>query len=106
MNELIKRCSENRSKDGCRLSHELKGWGCKLLTCLPDEVPVSLHDKAMLFAKVYSYAKNSGVTSCKYFQESDIDKAMDDELMLGQMVLLNQPLRTDLLSEKFIEMYN
>lgn len=106
MNELVKRCAENCIQDECRLSHSLKGWGCKLLTCLPDEVPVSLHDKAMLFAKVYSYAKNSGVTSCKFFRETSIDDALDNEEMLSQMVLLNQPLRTDLLSENLMEMYN
>lgn len=106
MNELIKQCSENRIIGGCRLSHSLKGWGCKLLTCLPDEVPLSQHDKAILFAKVYSYAKNSGVTSCKYFHETSIDEALDNEEMLNKMVLLNQPLRTDLLSENLIEMYN
>lgn len=101
MNELVKRCSERRVNGNCRLSGELKGWGCKFLTCLPDEVPSSLREKALLFAKVYSYAKNSGVTSCKYFHETDIEEALENDEMLKQMVLLNQPLRADLLSEEY-----
>lgn len=100
MKQMIKNCSDSWHVGKCRLSKELKGWGCKLLTCLPDDVPTSMQDKAALFCRVYSYAENSGVTSCSHFCESDIDDALEDREMLAQMVLLNQPLRADLLSEE------
>lgn len=99
MGKMVDLCSANWHNGKCRLSKELKGWGCRLLTCLPDEVPVSYQDKAVLFSKVYAYAVNSGVTNCKHFCESDIDKALDNEEELSQMVLLNQPLRADLVAE-------
>jgi len=100
------KCGESWYKGKCRFSDEVKGWGCRLLTCIPDEVPISVREKADLFCKVYSLAKSSGITSCKYFCESDIDKALDNEEMLGQMVLLKLHLRADLLSEQFDKIYN
>lgn len=106
MRMMVNRCCESWYKDKCRLSDELKGWGCRLLTCLPDEMPMSTHDKAILFSKVYSLAVNTGVTTCPHFCELDIDKSLNDDEMLSQMVLLNQPLRADLLSEQFGEFYN
>lgn len=104
MKQMIKDCSRNWYEGKCQLSNELKGWGCRLLTCLPEEMPISVNEKASLFCKVYSYAENSGVTACCHFRESDIDAALDNDEMMRQMILLNQPLRADLLSEE-IETY-
>lgn len=106
MNGLVKQCYSNWEYGKCRLSDDIKGWGCKLLTCLPEEIPTSIYEKAKLFARVYGMAKNMGITECSHFREACIDETLDDDKMLKDMVLVNMPTRADLLSEEMEMFYN
>ena len=106
MGKMVELCSADWHQGKCRLSKDIEGWGCKLLTCLPDEIPVSKKERDLMFSKVYSYAENIGVTKCKHFCPAIIETSLKDDEMMGQMTLLNQPTRADLLSEIFEEIYN
>lgn len=99
MTELVRRCCDDWHDGKCVLGSSVKGWGCRLLTCTPDSVPCTLHDKARLFARVYDYAQKVGVLGCPHYNESVIDATLDDNDELTKMVLLNHPVQTDLLSD-------
>lgn len=99
MTELVRRCSCDWREGKCRLSGALEGWGCRLLTCMPDKVPITERDKAQLFASVYQYAEKVGVLECPYYDEQTIDRTLDDPSQLSRMVLLESPTQTDLLSD-------
>jgi hypothetical protein len=106
MEERVKQCCKTWHDGHCRLCQDIKGWGCRLLTFLPDEAPVSDHDKGLLFSKVYRSAKSIGVLDCPHYDELDIDRAVEDDEMMRQMVLLNAPLRADLLSDEICDFSN
>lgn len=106
MEGRVRQCFGSWHEGKCRLCHDVKGWGCRLLTFLPDEVPITEHEKACLFVKVYGAAERMGVLQCPKYNELDIDRALENSIELHQMVLLNQPTRADLLSEKFSEIDN
>lgn len=76
------------------------------MSFLPDKQPKSEHDKGRLFAKVYTAAKSLGVLDCPYYDELDIDRALQNNEMMREMVFLNQPLRADLLSENIFKFSN
>lgn len=101
MEERVRQCSEQWYEGKCRLCHDIKGWGCRLLPFLPDERPMSEHDKGRLFAKVYTAAKEIGVLDCPHYDELDIDRAVQSREMMRQMVLLNPLVRAGLLSDNF-----
>lgn len=91
MNELVRRCScrWTEAKDYCRLSASVKGWGCRLLVCIPDRMPRNDKNKAKLFHEVYSYAEKVGVLGCPFFHEKVIDDVLDTPKNLREMVLLS-----------------
>lgn len=99
MTELVRKC--NCSWDGgkCRLSSALEGWGCKLLTCMPESIPTTENEKAKLFASVYQYAEKVGVLECPHYDELAIDRAIDDAAQMAEMVHLGCPAQTELLSD-------
>lgn len=99
MTELVRKCSCSWEGGKCRLSSALEGWGCKLLTCMPESVPHTEREKARLFANVYRYAERVGVLECPHYDESVIDKTLDDTLQMASMVHLGNPSQTDLLSD-------
>ena len=99
MKELVRKCCCDWREGKCRLSSALEGWGCKLLTCLPDEMPKSDRDKARLFANVYQYAEKVGVLECPYYDEHTIDRTLDDPKQLSAMIHLECPTQTELLSD-------
>lgn len=102
MEERVRKCSASWHEGYCCLCHDVKGWGCKLLTFLPDEQPRSEHDKGRLFSKVYTAAKAIGVLDCPHFDELTIDRTLEDAPQLRQMVLLNSQVRADLLSDEIL----
>ena len=103
MTELVRKCSCRWEGGKCRLSSalagwgcklltcmannvtalyiapvSLSGWGCKLLTCMPETVPHTDKEKAKLFAEVYQYADKVGVLECPHYDETAIDRTLDD----------------------------
>ncbi len=99
MTELVRKCSNSWEGGKCRLSSALEGWGCRLLTCMPESLPQTEQDKARLFANVYRYAENLGVLACPHYDEQTIDRTLDDTLQLASMVHLSDPTRAELLSD-------
>lgn len=99
MTELVRKCSCSWEGGKCRLSSALEGWGCRLLTCMPESVPHTEREKAKLFANVYRYAEKVGVLECPHYDETVIDHTIDDTAQIAQMVHLGCPTRTDLLSD-------
>lgn len=102
MTELVRKCSCRWEGGKCRLSSALEGWGCKLLTCMPETVPHTDKEKAKLFAEVYQYADKIGILECPHYDETTIDRTLDDAAQLASMVHLGCPTRAELLSD-FIE---
>ena len=99
MKELVRKCSCAWNGGSCRLSSALEGWGCKLITCMPDTIPTTEREKARLFAKVYRYAESVGVLECPHYDERAIDRTLDDASELREMIHLECPSQTDLLSD-------
>jgi hypothetical protein len=69
---------------------------------MPETVPHTDKEKAKLFAEVYQYADKVGVLECPYYDETTIDRTLDDAAQLASMVHLGCPTRAELLSD-FIE---
>ncbi len=103
MTELVRKCCSSWEDGKCRLSSALEGWGCRLLTCMPEYIPNSEHDKARLFANVYQYAQKVGVLECPYYNEQTIDRTLDDAEQMAAMVVLNDPSQTELLSDYILQ---
>lgn len=103
MTELVRKCSDRWEEGKCRLSSTLEGWGCRLLTCMPESLPQSKHDKARLFANVYRYAENIGVLECPYYDEQTIDRILDDTAQMVAMAHLCDPTQTELLSDYILK---
>ena len=80
MTELVRKCSCRWEGGKCRLSSALEGWGCKL-------------------AEVYQYADKVGVLECPHYDETTIDRTLDDAAQLASMVHLGCPTRAELLSD-------
>lgn len=102
MTELVRKCSCGWEGSKCRLSSALEGWGCKLLTCMPESIPHTEREKARLFTNVYRYAEKVGVLECPHYDETAIDRTLDDAPQLASMINLGCPTQTILLSD-FIE---
>ena len=103
MTELVRKCSNSWEDGKCRLSSALEGWGCRLLTCMPESLPRTEQDKARLFANVYRYAEKLGVLDCPHYDEQVIDRTLDDTLQMASMVHLSDPIQTDLLSDFILQ---
>lgn len=103
MTELVRRCCNSWEGGKCRLSSALDGWGCRLLTCMPESLPQTEQDKARLFANVYRHAENMGVLNCPHYDEQTIDRTIDDAEQMASMVHLGNPTQTDLLSDYVLQ---
>lgn len=99
MTELVRKCSSKWDGSRCRLNSSLEGWGCKLLTCMPEVLPISEREKAKLFAKVYRYAEKVGVLDCPHYDEATIDRTLEDAVQMASMIHLGSPVQTELLSD-------
>lgn len=99
MNELVRICCSEWDGKKCRFSTGLTGWGCKLLTCMPESLPSTIEDKKRLFANVYRVAEAMGVLQCPHYDESTIDRTLDNKEELENMVKVGTPIQTDLLSD-------
>lgn len=100
MNEQVRECCAGWYDGKCRLTDDVHGWGCRLMTCLPDAMPKTEHDRKALFHRVYTFAQENGILECPHYREEVIDKAIDDPSQLREIVAVKHPSRTDLLSEK------
>lgn len=79
----INDCGRLRTgSDWCRLNQDCAGWGCRLLTILPAEMPVTEHDRAKLFSRVYRAAERIGVLACPFFDENKLDSMVEDDALL------------------------
>lgn len=99
MKEVITDCKDRRTgSDWCRLSPSCNGWGCRLLTYIPAEVPITEHEKAAVFIKVYGMAKENGILGCPFYDSLSIDRLLDNDTELSKLVKIAR-LKTDLLSD-------
>ena len=103
MKELVGKCCSNWRSGQCRLSAALEGWGCRLLTCMPERVPQTDKEKAKLFSNVYRYAEAVGVLECPHYDEHTIDRTLENEAQLRKMVELEHPTQTELLSDFYLQ---
>lgn len=70
----------------CRSFPDCLGWGCRLLTIAPSEPPRTDKDRARLFAAVYREAERLGVLDCPDFDELRIDRAVDSDRALADIL--------------------
>ena len=99
MKDIITDCKERRtSNDWCRLSPSCKGWGCRLLTYIPADIPITEHEKAAVFIKVYGMAKENGILDCPFYDSIAIDQLLDNNTELCELVKSAHD-RTELLSD-------
>lgn len=77
MNNTISICSSAYdTPTHCQLTSTCKGWGCRFLGTPIDEMPMTDHDKAKLFSKVYREAKTKGVLECPHYRPLFIDEVL------------------------------
>lgn len=85
----VKACYDSRTgADWCRMSESVCGWNCRLLTLVPSSMPVTEKERGLLFSKVYSEAKEKGILDCPFFDESAIDRVVEDTDSLTEMMNL------------------
>ena len=78
-----KQCFSNYTgTDYCASFRNCKGWGCRLLRCIPDKMPASEYERAKIFSAVYSEAESLGVIHCKNFNHLRIDEILEDDELL------------------------
>lgn len=75
-----------RNCDRCKMSDTVSGWRCRHLIVIPDRLPQTERERGLLFSKVYSLAKRTGVLSCSFFNESAIDVIVDDDNELSKII--------------------
>jgi len=68
------------------MSDTVSGWRCRHLIVIPDRLPQTERERGLLFSKVYSLAKRTGVLSCRFFNESAIDVIVDDDNELSKII--------------------
>lgn len=73
------------SPEWCALTGNCSGWGCRLLTIIPDPMPISVNERAKLFSLVYRTAERLGVLECPNFREKDLDSIVEDDGKLRSM---------------------
>ncbi len=74
--------SECTGHDYCKSFQSCRGWGCRLLTFIPESMPTSDYEKAKIFSAVYSEAEKLGVIHCKNFNSLRIDEVLEDDEQL------------------------
>ncbi len=84
---LVESCASSSANGArCRMSDTVCGWGCRFLIVVPDRIPRNERERGLLFSKVYSLAKNSGVLSCPFYKESTIDEIVDNRDELSKII--------------------
>ncbi|GEM_PF-5676389 len=78
-------CRLRTGPEWCRLTNECPGWGCRLLTIIPDSIPTTTNERAKLFSRVYRLAERIGVLSCPNFKERALDSMVEDDSLLLSM---------------------
>ncbi|MGE4309114.1 hypothetical protein [Bacteroides sp.] len=75
----ILKCYQNRTDDSyCALSPSCKGWGCRFLTTVIEDIPETGDEKAKLFVQVYREAKQKGVLECPAYRSLFIDEVLEN----------------------------
>ena len=93
MRSNISECARLRTGPGwCMLSQDCDGWGCRLLTIVPETLPSSTEERARLFSRVYRTAEDIGVLACPYFRERDLDRRVEDDNLLASIKKLAKNL--------------
>lgn len=85
-------CSLRTGPEWCALSGDCIGWGCRLLTIVPETLPSSVKERARLFSRVYRTAEELGVLTCPYFNERYLDSAVEDDILLSKIKKLAKNL--------------
>ena len=75
-------CRLRTGSEWCRLTNECSGWGCRLLTVIPNPLPTTTNERAQLFSRVYRLAERLGVLSCPHFNERALDSMVEDDSLL------------------------
>lgn len=103
MCDLINQCLQKRnSSSWCQLNEVCVGWGCRHILVVPNKLPASEQERAKLFSSVYKTIERTGIKNCPFFNESIIDKVVEDDTTLAQIMSYASDFRTVLLSEDFI----
>lgn len=105
MDGLVKKCCAEWNGNECRFSHEVAGWGCKLLTYMPEAVPTTIKERKAMFVRVYGLARSMGVLECPHYDESSIDKALENTSEIRKMLKVECPSQTDLLSDFIFDIH-
>lgn len=93
MRSNINDCGRLRTgPEWCVLSQDCKGWGCRLLTIVPETLPSSTAERARLFSRLYRTAEEIGVLACPYFRERDLDRMVEDDSLLSTIKKLAENL--------------
>lgn len=79
-------CRLRNGDEWCHLSDSCQGWGCRLLTVLPDKIPANEQERARLFSRVYLAADRIGVLACPHFKEMELDNIVEDSSKLTEMM--------------------
>lgn len=85
-------CRLRTGPEWCALTADCIGWGCRLLTVVPETLPSSENERAKLFSRVYRTAEQIGVLTCPHFREINLDRVVEDEKMLSQIKKLAKNL--------------
>lgn len=75
-----------RNGDRCKMSDSVPGWRCRHLIVIPDRLPRTERERGLVFSKVYSLAKRTGVLSCSFFNEAVIDRIVENKEELSKMI--------------------
>lgn len=88
-NKVVQNCACRRTnKSWCSLSPDCIGWGCRLLTIVPDHIPANEYERGKLFSKVYSEAETIGVLECPFYKSTIIDDVVENPTELQKIVEL------------------
>ncbi len=89
MHSNINDCCRLRPGAGwCVLSGSCSGWGCRLLTVVPDVIPSTSKDRAKLFSRIYRLAEDLGVLECPHFNERALDALVDNDSLIAEVISL------------------
>lgn len=72
-------CRLRTDSEWCGLNSECKGWGCRLLTVVPTNIPKDDDERGALFSKVFRTAERIGVLQCPFFHEEELDSLVENE---------------------------
>lgn len=91
-NPAIQDCASRRcGENWCRFSESVKGWGCRFLLIVPNRLPATKKERGMLFSNAYAHAEKSGILQCPFFDESLMDKVVENKKELSAMMRVCSP---------------